>query len=250
MILARLSRAIRQQNWFAVALEFVIVVSGVLLAFQITAWNEARAEREAGDAALVSLLDETAMSVAYLEDLVATYAGAIAVQERAVAALSAGAMPPDMSQDMFVEGIALVRRFTPPEPPRSVYDALIATGDIRLITDRSVVEALSRYYALLASRQEFAARVNSGITAEQPGYHHAIRSIYDPDARDRRRRDADFAILAGDPAFIEASVDMLRANIAVQIGREAMLEEAGHLLDALCDAAGRDHTACSGRTNP
>ena len=29
MILARLSRAIREQNWFAVVLEFVIVVAGV-----------------------------------------------------------------------------------------------------------------------------------------------------------------------------------------------------------------------------
>ncbi|MEE2566398.1 hypothetical protein [Hyphobacterium marinum] len=46
MILARISRAIREQNWFAVALEFIIVVAGVLLAFQITAWNAARAEIE------------------------------------------------------------------------------------------------------------------------------------------------------------------------------------------------------------
>ncbi|WP_109259466.1 hypothetical protein [Hyphobacterium indicum] len=45
MILARLSRAIRQQNWFAVVLEFVIVIAGVVIGFQITAWNAARAER-------------------------------------------------------------------------------------------------------------------------------------------------------------------------------------------------------------
>jgi len=43
MILARLTRAMRQQNWFAVALEFVIVVAGVVIGFQVTAWN---AERE------------------------------------------------------------------------------------------------------------------------------------------------------------------------------------------------------------
>ena len=35
MILARLSRAIRQQNWFAVVLEFVIVIviAGVVIGF-------------------------------------------------------------------------------------------------------------------------------------------------------------------------------------------------------------------------
>ena len=42
MILARLTRAMRQQNWFAVALEFVIVILGVVIGVQVTAWNSAR----------------------------------------------------------------------------------------------------------------------------------------------------------------------------------------------------------------
>ncbi|WP_394692785.1 hypothetical protein [Hyphobacterium sp.] len=45
MILARLSRAVREQNWFAVVLEFVIVIAGVVIGFQMNAWNEARLER-------------------------------------------------------------------------------------------------------------------------------------------------------------------------------------------------------------
>ena len=45
MILSRLSRAVREQNWFAVVLEFVIVVSGVLLAFQVSTWSQEAAER-------------------------------------------------------------------------------------------------------------------------------------------------------------------------------------------------------------
>ena len=46
MILARLSHAIRTQNWFAVVLEFVIVVAGVLLAFQISLLSERQAAQE------------------------------------------------------------------------------------------------------------------------------------------------------------------------------------------------------------
>ncbi|MEE2525939.1 hypothetical protein V0U79_06140 [Hyphobacterium sp. HN65] len=44
MILARLSNALRRQDWLAVAIEFVIVVAGVLLAFQISLLSERRAE--------------------------------------------------------------------------------------------------------------------------------------------------------------------------------------------------------------
>ena len=50
MILARLSRAVREQNWFAVVLEFVIVIAGVVIGFQVTAWNAERAERARRDA--------------------------------------------------------------------------------------------------------------------------------------------------------------------------------------------------------
>ena len=46
MILQNLSRAIRAQNWFAVVLEFVIVIAGVVIGFQVTAWNEVRQERQ------------------------------------------------------------------------------------------------------------------------------------------------------------------------------------------------------------
>ena len=48
MILARLSRAIREQNWLAVAIEFVIVIAGVVIGFQISAWAS---ERQAAAAA-------------------------------------------------------------------------------------------------------------------------------------------------------------------------------------------------------
>lgn len=45
MILSRITTAIRTQNWFAVAIEFVIVVSGVLLAFQVSSWSAKAGQR-------------------------------------------------------------------------------------------------------------------------------------------------------------------------------------------------------------
>ena len=40
MILPNLTRAIREQNYYAVVLEFLIVIAGVVIGFQITAWND------------------------------------------------------------------------------------------------------------------------------------------------------------------------------------------------------------------
>ena len=38
MILQSLTKAIREQNYYAVVLEFLIVIAGVVIGFQITAW--------------------------------------------------------------------------------------------------------------------------------------------------------------------------------------------------------------------
>lgn len=46
MLLRSISKHVKDQNWFAVFLDFFIVVAGILIAFQITNWNETRLEQE------------------------------------------------------------------------------------------------------------------------------------------------------------------------------------------------------------
>ena len=57
MLLRSLTKHVRDQNWFAVALDFFIVVVGILIAFQITNWNEARTA-DAREKAILLQLDE------------------------------------------------------------------------------------------------------------------------------------------------------------------------------------------------
>ena len=45
MLLRRITKHVQDQNWFAVGLDFTIVVVGILIAFQITNWSEAQSER-------------------------------------------------------------------------------------------------------------------------------------------------------------------------------------------------------------
>ena len=46
MLLRSITKHVRDQNWFAVALDFFIVVAGILIAFQISNWNEARQQKD------------------------------------------------------------------------------------------------------------------------------------------------------------------------------------------------------------
>ena len=45
MLLRRITQHVKDQNWFAVGLDFFIVVAGILIAFQISNWNAAREEQ-------------------------------------------------------------------------------------------------------------------------------------------------------------------------------------------------------------
>ena len=42
MILRRLGNALREQNWFTVVLEVLIVVVGIFFGLQVDDWNERR----------------------------------------------------------------------------------------------------------------------------------------------------------------------------------------------------------------
>jgi len=58
MILQSLSKAIREQNWFAVALEFVIVVAGVVIGFQLSQLAQTQAEERRAEELLTLVAAE------------------------------------------------------------------------------------------------------------------------------------------------------------------------------------------------
>lgn len=46
MILRSVMKHVKEQNWIAVAIDFVIVVVGVFIGIQVANWNDARPERD------------------------------------------------------------------------------------------------------------------------------------------------------------------------------------------------------------
>lgn len=58
MLLRSISKHIKAQNWFAVVIDFLIVLVGILLAFQITEWGDRQAEKRSLNVALERLHEE------------------------------------------------------------------------------------------------------------------------------------------------------------------------------------------------
>lgn len=68
MILSNISRAIREQNYYAVALEFVIVIAGVVIGFQISQNAQTRAEERQVKELLGLIAVEMASNLKMVED--------------------------------------------------------------------------------------------------------------------------------------------------------------------------------------
>ncbi len=66
MILRRLSQSLKEQNWTAIWIEFVLLVAGVFLGIQVANWNEGLRDEQREHAYLLRIsaeLDDTTASI-------------------------------------------------------------------------------------------------------------------------------------------------------------------------------------------
>jgi len=156
MRLRKVSKHVKEQNWFAVGLDFLIVVCGILIAFQITTWNEARQDRRSEQRYLAEL------AVNLEADLAQVRSGQEVSLQRLVAAeaILAGAVPnyarppffAQIDRDLLSPGAfddypyATLSAYFFMVSSRSTFEELIQTGNIRVISNRSLVNELTGYY--------------------------------------------------------------------------------------------------------
>ncbi|MEM7430358.1 MAG: hypothetical protein AAF351_00335 [Pseudomonadota bacterium] len=88
MLFRRIAGHIKNQDWLAVALDFVIVVVGVFIGIQVANWNDARTEYQQETSALIALRDELQASIATTQSRAKAYAQAAAAGRRSLAFIS------------------------------------------------------------------------------------------------------------------------------------------------------------------
>lgn len=143
MLLRRITKHVREQNWFAVFLDFFIVVVGILIAFQITNWSEARNDgqlREFYLERLQSDLSMTSQSLAIREQRSAEILGII--DAFATALNNPETSDEDLvdaTRDYFSKGSGLPD-FT---VVRTTFDGLASTGNLGILDNQDLAAALT-----------------------------------------------------------------------------------------------------------
>ena len=144
MILQRISKNVMSQNWFAVVVEFVIVVVGVFMGLQVQDWNDARKER-IEEAGLLSRLH-----VETLELLEKQREELMDLSERSGVLM--GVNPVLFSQEplrvisiLECEHIGGSHVFRRPPDELPVLDEMLSTGRFDVLQDEDIKEHLRNY---------------------------------------------------------------------------------------------------------
>lgn len=145
MLLRRVVEHTKAQNWFAVALDFLIVVVGVFIGIEVANWNQARQDRQEERRYYGELLVDLRTdlkTLARAERLADIHDNAA---QLVIDRLS-GRVPPKASLGRMAKAIHLAGFIFIPHASRGTYDELISTGNLRLLRNSQLKSQIAQYY--------------------------------------------------------------------------------------------------------
>lgn len=177
ILLRRMMQHVRTQNWFAVFLDFVIVVVGVFIGIQVANWNEGRIDRQSERRVLEQLFEEAQVASGYIA-LIIHRAEIMQVDREAAEAMLRGITPERGNPEA---GLASMSTFRAMTPLRAAFDQLTASGEITLVRSSDIRDAVTLYYGVLnfhdLQRREYLERAPD-VMQLASGY---TMLRYDPD---------------------------------------------------------------------
>ena len=154
MFVRRLGQSIRGQNWFTVTVELLVVVVGLVAAFQIDRWWEAhgvRLDEEMYISRLISDLEEDIPNLEYaisLAEVRRDFGDFLAeVGAESSAALDKPAY--------FLAAVSQAAFTYTPSLTSHTFEDLRSTGNLKLIRDQDVKNALRDYYGYDQSQRQY-----------------------------------------------------------------------------------------------
>ena len=144
MILRRLSQSLREQNWTAIWIEFVLLVAGVYLGIQVSNWNIERETRQKSELFTARLVSDLKVEAWGYEYLIGYNRDVLANARRALDALTGDA---PLSDEQFLIAAYRGTQYESQDRRRATYDELVSTGTIGLITNQKVRQTAVGIYS-------------------------------------------------------------------------------------------------------
>jgi hypothetical protein len=145
MILRRVIKHFRNQEWTAIFLDFVIVVVGVFVGLQVSNWNDARADQVRAREFLERLHSDLAGDASSIRVRIEFNEDVLGYANQALA--YAEADPSGQNADWpTVLAFFQASQLFPYSSNNATYDELRSAGEVGLINNQNLRAALAEYY--------------------------------------------------------------------------------------------------------
>mgnify|MGYP000102433736 FL=1 len=166
MILRRLSQSLKEQNWTAIVIEFILLVSGVFLGIQVANWNAARVDASRATAYLERIRDDINADLSNYQNRISFWSGVSAYGVKGLTYAETGDAKNATQWDLllaYFQSSQVAEFYT----TDATFEELKSAGELGLIKDTRFRYELSQYYSL---------GFNPLLT-ERPRYREHVRGI-------------------------------------------------------------------------
>lgn len=164
MIIRRFTKHVTDQNWFAVGLDVIVVITGIFLGMQVTDWNEQRKERAFRAIQLGSLVDDLKLMRASLaedmENITVLKNGA----KSSLKSLEKCQLDP-AAADLIQSSFDAYQTAPAPTIYRGAFDEMLATGTFAQLRDKKLKSSITSLYSGLESFNAVVAFMRRDLSA-------------------------------------------------------------------------------------
>lgn len=232
MILRRLAQHLKEQNWTAVVIEFVIVVFGVFVGIEAQQWSVEREQRRLEHAYLERVLADLNLSIETNELNITRLTGNSDGSTLVLNSLRSCSLP-EGRRDAFADGLSDIAKVGPSVFVLSTVDEMLSAGTFSLIRSQRIRDSLNGLARDAKYQQNIYAVISAQLAASTATTNTRViwtyqdhKTPFDPVAW--TDMEIDFDALCKDKEY-QAAVSNARylTNAGISLNRRAITSLLG-----------------------
>ncbi len=243
MLLRRFTQHLNEQNWFAVGLDIVIVVIGVVMGIEVANWNDVRNNKAGLVASLERLDKEVSQNIRLIEDVLIKFEDGREDLTQGREALNDCAFSPGGEaalERLIFDFVADVQ----PNFSTVALDQLASQDQYQDLLSPEFQEDFGSYTARLNEEHEQLTSHYDKMWAHHVTYHPAVTAFFSSDSDDSGgwgfRLDRPFAEICADASFRNRFIHTIGFYAAIDRRLVRFKEEAEQFQDSLDKELGRN----------
>ena len=222
MLIRRIATAFRNQDWATVTIEFMVVVAGIFVGLQADSWNTERTDRIREQVILEQLHSDFTANAVSIGKFARRHEQMVEGLAFALEVLTRGELAKTDAQ-RFRNAFVSMYQLPSTSATMGGYDAVIATGDLALITDQKLKSRLVQLSSEVAAEMSLTNyfrdlnQINMELTRD------VVLLVPNDDRTDITLR-VDFDVVKNDYRMMTVVADQHRKHQIIGAARRGLAD--------------------------